>query len=138
MTTVLLRQFEQASWGKRIRWVLALLVGLYLMQLFVTNGWRKFDADGFWSAPFERWGYPSWFRILVGLIETGAGIGLMIPWVATYSGISLFIVMVGALYTRWGSEFPSDLVWIAVWGTACLWIAFEWRSFLPFKRRLGD
>ena len=37
--------------------------------------------------------------------------------------------MAGAFYTRFGSGFPEDLMWIALYAIALLWIAFEWRSF---------
>jgi len=37
--------------------------------MYVRNGWMKFDPQGFWTAPFERWGYPVWLRLAVGMIE---------------------------------------------------------------------
>ena len=115
-----------ANWPRRVRLALAWLAGLYLMTLFVRNGVQKFDPEGFWSAPFERWGYPTWLRILVGFVETAGGIGLLIPWLASYAGVGLFVVMVGAFITRWGAGFPADLMWIAVYGLVSLWIAKEW------------
>jgi uncharacterized membrane protein YphA (DoxX/SURF4 family) len=121
------------KWFLWLRRVLAIVAGLYLANIFVRNGWRKFDSGGFWSAPFERWGYPPWLRILVGVIETGGGIGLVIPWVAPYAGVGLFVVMAGAFYTRWGAGYPQDLMWIAIYGFASLWIAFEWRGFALFR-----
>ncbi|MEZ4417723.1 MAG: DoxX family protein [Gemmatimonadota bacterium] len=113
----------------RLRLLLAWVVGLYLLTVFVPQGWRKFDPEGFWSAPFQRWGYPPWFRVLVGILETGGGIALVVPWLATYGGTALALVMGGAFYTRWGSGYPMDLAWIAAWGAAALWVAYEWRSW---------
>ena len=116
-------------WWIRIRRILAFLVGVYLARMFVRNGWDKFDPDGFWAEPFANWGYPVWLRLLVGFIEAGGGILILIPWTATYSGIAVAAVMAGAFYTRMGSGFPNDLMWIAGYAVALLWIAFEWRSF---------
>ena len=116
-------------WWIHIRRVLALLAGLYLARIFIRNGWAKFDPEGFWAAPFERWGYPVWFRLLVGVIETAGGVLILIPWTATYAGVAVAAVMAGAFYTRFGSGFPEDLMWIALYAIALLWIAFEWRSF---------
>lgn len=123
-------------WWIRIRRVLAWAVGLYLANMFVRNGWDKFDPEGFWSAPFERWGYPVWLRLLVGFIETVGGALILVPWTATYAGVSLAVVMAGAAYTRFGSGYPQDVMWITAYGIALLWIAFEWRAFrLPSTRR---
>jgi len=116
-------------WWIRIRRGLAWVVGLYLAQMYVRNGLYKFDPEGFWTAPFERWGYPVWFRLVVGFIETAGGILILVPWTATYAGIAVAVVMAGAFYTRFGSGFPEDLAWIAAYAVALLWIAFEWRSF---------
>ncbi len=74
------------SW-KRARRVLAWLVGLYLAQMFVKMGWVKFDPQGFWTAAFERWGYPVSLRLVVGVIEVAGGI--LIPWTASWGGLSL-------------------------------------------------
>ena len=116
-------------WWIRIRRSLAWLVGLYLAQMYVRYGWDKFDPEGFWAAPFERWGYPVWLRLVVGFIETAGGVLILVPWTATYAGVAVAAVMAGAFYTRFGSGFPEDLVWIAAYAVALLWIAFEWRSF---------
>ena len=53
-----------------------------------------------WTGAFERWGYPVWFRILIGVLETFGGILLVIPAVRHFGGLILFVIMVGALATR--------------------------------------
>ena len=116
-------------WWIRIRRVLAFVVGLYLARMFVKNGWDKFDPEGFWAEPFAQWGYPVWLRLVVGAIETAGGLLILVPWTATYAGVAVAMVMGGAFYTRWGAGFPEDLMWIAAYAVALLWIAFEWRSF---------
>jgi uncharacterized membrane protein YphA (DoxX/SURF4 family) len=111
---------------KRIRRGLAILVGLYMGWMYVRNGWMKFDPQGFWTAPFERWGYPVWLRLAVGVIETAGGLMIVVPWVATYGSICLIVVMIGAWFTRLGSGYPEDVIWITIYILGLAWIAFEW------------
>lgn len=54
---------------------------------------------------FQRFGYPQWFRIVTGLVEIGAGIGLLggllwRPELAWVGGLLLSGVMVGAVVTH--------------------------------------
>lgn len=122
-------RLHAASWWKRARLAAALLVGLYLLTVFVPHGWDKFDPHGFWAEPFRRWGYPVSLRILVGVLETAGGIALVIPWLATWGGIATGVAMAGALYTRLPSGHWIDAAWIALWLTASLWVAWEWREW---------
>lgn len=64
---------------KTLRLVLGYLAGLYLAQMYVGMGLIKFDPDGFWTAAFERWGYPMWLRLTVGIAEVGGGTALLLP-----------------------------------------------------------
>jgi len=44
---------------KAREWIWRVLVFLFLLNftiMFVKNGYRKFDPEGFWSGAFERWG----------------------------------------------------------------------------------
>ena len=111
----------------RVRRTLAWLVGAYLAYLFVTMGWVKFDPDGFWTAPFERWGYPVWLRLLVGVLEVGGGLLLLVPRTARYGAALLVPVMLGALYTRVGDGRLVDAAWISAYLAALAWIAWEFR-----------
>lgn len=54
---------------------------------------------------FQRFGYPQWFRIVTGLVEIGAGIGLLVgllwrPELAWVGGFLLSGVMTGAVVTH--------------------------------------
>jgi uncharacterized membrane protein YphA (DoxX/SURF4 family) len=117
-------------WWKRIRLAVSWLLGLYLARMFVSMGWVKFDPEGFWTAAFERWGYPVWLRLLVGGIETVGGVALLIPWVATYAGVALAVVMGGAWVTRLMDGRFVDVAWITAYAIGVLWVAFEWRGFV--------
>jgi hypothetical protein len=64
-----------ANWLKRVRLIAAWCLGAYLADIFIRMGWIKFDPNGFWTLAFERWGYPPWLRVAVGLIEVVGGEG---------------------------------------------------------------
>jgi uncharacterized membrane protein YphA (DoxX/SURF4 family) len=114
---------------RRVRLLLAWLLALYLAQMYVSMGWVKFDPQGFWTAAFARWGYPAWFRVLVGVAEVAGGIGLLVPWTASYSGVLLGAVMLGAWATRAHDGKWIDVLWITTYLAGLAWVAFEYRSF---------
>jgi putative oxidoreductase len=114
------------SISHRVRYVAAWLVGLYLAQLYLRMGWGKFGGDGYWTAAFSAWGYPAWFRVLVGVIEVSAGIALLLPPLASYAALALAVVMMGAWSTlahdlRW-----HDMAVVTVYGIMLGWIASVW------------
>ncbi len=111
---------------KRIRLAAAWLVGLYLAFMYVRMGWTKFDPEGFFTPAFERWGYPEWLRIVVGAVETAGGFAILIPWVASWGGLALAGVMVGAWATRLNDGNVVDVAWITAYLLALIWIAWEW------------
>lgn len=54
---------------------------------------------------FQRFGYPQWFRIVTGVVEIGAGVGLISgllwrPELGWAGGLLLSSVMVGAVLTH--------------------------------------
>lgn len=116
-------------WWRRARLVGAWLVGLYLARMYVEMGWIKFDPDGFWTEAFERWGYPGWLRIAVGLAEVAGGVALVVPWFASYGAALLAAVMAGAWVTRAGGGRWTDVMWISVYLVALAWIGLEWWTF---------
>lgn len=107
--------------------ILLWLMCAYYAQSFLRNGIRKFDVDGFWSGAFERWGYPTWFMIFIGVLETFGGISILVPKIRPYGGIVLAVVMLGALVTR--------LIHGIGWQDAAL-IAFFMFSMLYFTTYL--
>ncbi|MEZ4703347.1 MAG: DoxX family protein [Rhodothermales bacterium] len=73
------------------------VVSLYLGIEFFFWGISNFTGD---YAFDERFGYPSWIQIPIGIAETGAGIGLMLPRTNLASLVVLFVVMAGAVGTH--------------------------------------
>jgi len=121
---------------RRARLMMAWALGLYLAQLYVRTGWGKFGGVPSWTAAFAAWGYPGWFRVLIGVIEVAGGIALVIPWIASYGALALSLVMMGA----W-STLAQDLRWkemaaVAGYGLVLGWLASEWWS-LRLRRRPG-
>jgi uncharacterized membrane protein YphA (DoxX/SURF4 family) len=94
--------------------------------MYVEMGWIKFDPNGFWTAAFERWGYPVWLRWVVGVIEVGGGLALLIPWIASFGAIGVAVIMMGAWVTRLRDHRLVDVAWISLYLVALLWIAYEW------------
>jgi uncharacterized membrane protein YphA (DoxX/SURF4 family) len=111
---------------KKIRLVIAWALGLYLARMYVRNGWIKFDPDGFWTAAFAEWGFPVWFRWLVGAIEVVGGALLLVPWLASWAAAALTIVMLGALTLRLGGGWFVDAAWIAAYLVCLGWIGLQW------------
>jgi putative oxidoreductase len=49
---------------------------------------------------FHRWGYPDWFRIVVGIAELTSMALLLIPRFASYGATLFAVVMLGAIFTH--------------------------------------
>ena len=117
-------------------------VGLWIITLFLAlvclrSGWLKITGNVFWVRDFHRWGYPDWFRMVVGLAELTASVLLLITRLAGY-GASLFAaVMLGAIFTHYThnetSRLPFNLLLLAL----SLVIAFARRPAFLKKRIPG-
>jgi uncharacterized membrane protein YphA (DoxX/SURF4 family) len=75
------------------------LITLLMAVVMVGPGSQKFTGAT-WERMFRAWGYPDGFYLVIGAIEVVAGAGLLIPKLASYSGIVLAIVMIGAAATQ--------------------------------------
>lgn len=79
-----------------VLWVITLFLALVCLR----SGWLKVTGNIFWVRDFHRWGYPDWFRIVVGITELSSMALLLVPRLAAY-GASLFaVVMLGAIVTH--------------------------------------
>jgi putative oxidoreductase len=80
--------------------VLLWVIALFLALICLRSGWLKVTGNVFWVRDFHRWGYPDWFRVVVGITELTSMALLLIPRLASY-GASLFVVvMLGAIFTH--------------------------------------
>ncbi|MDZ4701267.1 MAG: DoxX family protein [Rhodothermales bacterium] len=73
--------------------VVSIYLGIEFFFWGISNFSNDFDFDG-------RFGYPSWIQIPIGIAETAAGIGLMIPRANLASLIVLIAVMAGAVFSH--------------------------------------
>jgi hypothetical protein len=76
------------------------LVTLWLASLCLIVGTIKFTQADNWDRSFNRWGYATWFRPIVGVAELAAGVLVLAPPVAAYGALTMGVVMVGALGTH--------------------------------------
>ena len=91
---------EQSSRAVRIAKTTAIwLVSIVSALMMILAGSGKITG-GVWTEIFDGWGYPGWFRVLVGVAQVGGGLLLFIPRVAAYGAAILLIVMLGALGTE--------------------------------------
>lgn len=108
--------------------VLLFLMSANFASTYISHGWKKFDADGFWSTAFiERWGYGLYFMYFIGVLEFLGGIGILIPKANKYAAFTLATVMLGAMITRivFGTSL-DDVLWIAFSMITLLYISLEY------------
>ena len=77
-------------------WALSIL----LITVFVRAGWDKFNDASGWSRAFALWGYPVWFRLLIGTLEIAAALLLLWPKTAAYGALLIIVIMLGGMGTH--------------------------------------
>jgi len=73
---------------------------LFLVFVFAPQAWNKQSDTGGWAIAFRQWGYPTWFRILIGFVETTAALLLLWPRSAIVGAALIVAVMLGATGTH--------------------------------------
>jgi len=91
------------------------LVTLLVAAVFAIQGGSKFFHNSFWTAAFVRWGYPVWFRILIGVAECIAAVLLVVPRLAVYGATLIVAIMVGGIVTNLHAGKPRQIVAELVW-----------------------
>jgi putative oxidoreductase len=76
------------------------LVTLFLALVFARAGVNKFDGDGGWARAFVAWGFPAWFRVLIGVLEVAAALLLLVPRLAPAGALLVIAVMLGGMGTH--------------------------------------
>lgn len=85
-----------ATWKVVLLWILT----AFLTLIFLTAGGTKLAGLPVQADNFARWGYPGWFMYVVGVVEAGGAIALLIPRVAGFAALLLCGTMVGAALTH--------------------------------------
>src|SRR5215510_2445502 len=85
------------------------LLALFLASVFIRQGWAKFDDTSGWARAFRTWHFPVWFRILIGVLETGAGLLVLWRRTASVGAVTIMVVMLGAMATHVYSGRPGQI-----------------------------
>ena len=83
-----------------VREVLLWIISLFLVWVFLRQGYAKFSDTSGWARAFRVWHYPDWFRMLIGGIEVVAALLLLWPRVAAVGAVMIICVMLGAMGTH--------------------------------------
>lgn len=86
------------------------LVGAFQM---IDAGMGKFEHLEGWKTWFAKWGYPDGFSSVIGGLEIGVALFVLIPKLASYASIVLITILLGAFFTLLFNE--SDLSLIDPW-----------------------
>src|SRR5918998_2235539 len=102
-------------------WTLSVvLAGIFLLAgLPKIFGWSPLILQ---SAAMP--GFPTWIRAIVGIVETGGAIGLLIPGAATFAALMLAAIMVPATLTQFMSD--QGRMWVPIVLLALL-VFVAWR-----------
>lgn len=71
-----------------------------LAALFLFAGGSKLAGAEMHVQHFQHWGYPDWFRVLIGFLEAAGAVTLLVPRLASIASAVLAVVMAGAVYTH--------------------------------------
>jgi putative oxidoreductase len=97
-----------------VLWLPVILLAL----IFAPQGWSKFFDDSGWARAFRHWGYPDWFRVLVGVMELSGVALLLLGRTAAFGALVLICVMLGAMATHvifdGGRHMTSEVVPLAL------------------------
>ena len=120
-----------------IKEVVVWLITLFLALICLRSGWLKVSGNVFWVRDFHRWGYPDWFRLVVGIAELASMALLVVPRLASYGATLFALVMLGAIFTHYTNNETSRLPFNLLLLTLSLVIAFVRRtSFLKQPRKV--
>jgi len=115
------------------KWIPALL----LVLIFIPAGWDKFNDAGGWARAFRIWGYPDWFRILVGVLEVGGALLLLYGRTAAVGALIILVVMLGGSATHIilenGRHVTSEVVPITLSSIVLIVRRRELRLWMPLR-----
>lgn len=128
-----------AMWKRRL---LAAFCGLLSLE-FLLGAFTKFQSgQGLfgvdYAVKFTGWGYPSWFRFVVGAGELFAAVLLLVPHrkVRFIAAATLVVILTGAVITHIANQDPisesiSAPVHLAI-SVALAWVfrPARWRALL--------
>lgn len=91
---------KQGTLGKVGRLAAMWVPALFLAFVFGMQGSSKFSDTSGWANAFRHWGYPDWFRILIGVVEVTAAACLLWGRTAVVGAALIICVMAGGMATH--------------------------------------
>jgi putative oxidoreductase len=88
-----------------VAWAASALLAL----TFFRAGAAKFSDDSGWAHAFAVWGFPDWFRVLIGVLEVSAATLVLIPRVAPVGALLIIAVMLGGMGTHVAHGDPGQV-----------------------------
>ena len=85
---------------KTTKEVVLWVISLFLVYIFFRAGLQKFSNTSGWAHAFHLWGYPVWFRTLVGVAEISAALLLLYKRLAALGALLIMAVMLGGMGTH--------------------------------------
>lgn len=82
--------------GQVTTWILSALLAVF----FLIAGLPKLLGAQAHIQHFAGWGYPDWFRLVVGTTEVTSAVLLLVPRFAYVGAAGIAVVMAGATYTH--------------------------------------
>ena len=82
--------------GSIAAWALAVVLAL----LFAYVGGAKLNSNPGMVQEFAQIGFGQWFRYVVGTLEVGGAIGVLIPKVRFWGALLIATIMIGATVTN--------------------------------------
>jgi putative oxidoreductase len=76
------------------------LLSIGLAFIFLLAGVPKLAGADAHVRHFVTWGYPDWFRLVVGAIEVTSAVLLVVPRLAAIGAAGIAAIMIGATYTH--------------------------------------
>ena len=100
-----------------------------LALVFLLSGGTKLAGSQMHIDSFLRWGYPDWFRLVVGTVEVVSAVLLLLPRAAPYAAAALIVVMIGAVGTHIVAGEMGMAVAPAILGAVAAWVGSRrWRA----------
>ena len=90
---------ENQGTAHKVRILLLWVVTLAVALPMTLAGGSKFLPGGMWPELYTGWSYSIPFLYLIGALEVGGAIALLVPRFATYAALVLGVIMIGATYT---------------------------------------
>jgi len=111
-----------------------------LFILFLAGGIQKLTEETSALRDFARWQYPLWFMLVIGAVELGSALLLLVPPTACAGAALIILDMAGAIVTtvRFGegerAVLSLILLVIAVLIAVARWPQF-WGNALTARRK---